>query len=66
MHTSKVYEIYVHTCYLILMEEMVLIFSKMKALGTSETNVLSAGKVNTLSLLYILSRMSYIFRLKLL
>ena len=44
MHTSKVYRIYLHTCYLIIMEGIVLIFGKLKGLGTSETKVLSAGK----------------------
>jgi len=66
MHTSKVYGIHGHTCYLIIMEGIVLMFGKMKTLGTGESNVLSASKVNTLSLFYILSPMSFIFSLKLL
>ena len=61
MSTSKVCIIHVHTRYLILMEGIVLLLGKIKALGTSEMNVLSAGKVNTLSLLYILSHISSIY-----
>ena len=39
---------------------------KMNALGTSEMNVLSASKTNTLSLLYVPSHTSCIFSLTLL
>jgi len=66
VHASKVYEIHVHTCYLILTKEIALIPSKMNAYGTTEMNVLNAGKVNTLSLLYVLSHTSYIFSMILL
>ena len=61
MHTSKAHEIRAHTCYLILMEGITLILGKMNALGTSEMNLLSAGKVNTLSFLYVPSYTTRIF-----
>jgi len=66
MHASKAYQIHVRIYYLIRMEGIALILSKMNALGTSEMLVLSAGKVNTLLVPYIPSHTSYIFSLILL
>ena len=40
-----------------------MILGNMNVLDTSQMNVHSAGKVNTLSLLYVLSHMSCIFGL---
>ena len=48
------------------MEEVALILDKMNALGTSVMNVHSAGKINTLSLLYIPSHTPCTFSLILL
>ena len=48
------------------MEDIALMLGKMHAVGTSEMNVLSAGKINTLSLLYVPSHTSCISNLILL
>ena len=61
MHTSKAYKIHVRISCLILMERITLMLGKMNAVDTSEMNVFSAGKVNTLSFFYVLSHTSCIF-----
>jgi len=66
VQTCKAYETLVHTCYLILTKEGAVIPGKMNALSTSETNVLNAGKINNLPLLYVPSHTSCMFRLILL
>jgi len=43
VHTSEVYRVQVHTCYLILIEVIGLIPGNINVLGTSEMNMLSAG-----------------------
>ena len=62
MHTSKVHEIYMHTCHLVLRKYNVNT-SELNALGTSEMNVLNVSKVNALSLFWTLSHTSCISNL---
>ena len=66
MNTSKAYELHVHTRHMIPMEGIALKVGKINTLGTSETNVPNASKLNTLSLLYVPSHASCICRLILL
>jgi len=66
MHISKMYEIWVHTCHLILMGGMTLILDNVNILGTSAMNVHSATKINTLSSMHVLPHTSCIFSLILL
>jgi len=55
VHISKVHEIQAHACHLILMEGITLRLGSMSVLDTSEMNVLSVDKVNTLSFVCVLS-----------